>query len=225
MSLVTDDNRRLSELLRHLKPVMDKTVGDIKPVDKHNTLLKRDVQADHPMIPNLVNLTDEERRRFQDSVGMMYLANLVNFTVRIFDAISQGEFLDAINTADMIWVAYPDLAPFLDQDPPSEVIRQRENDFVNYKWSDYTEADDQVMLSSERRYHVTNEMVAELTATRERAIEREYIMFEFIGKVHLGMRELGWLLSEENRLSIGGPAQTYLPEPAETSTDESEEDS
>jgi len=193
---------------------MDKAVGDIRPIERPNPLMARDVTDNkHPMIPNLVNLSDEERRRFQDSVGAMYLGNLINFTVRIFDAISQGEFLDAINTADMIWVAYPDLIPFLDREYPSKILYRREQDYVNYKWSKYAGVDDAVMVAADRRYQVPDDKYAELLSIRERAIQREYLMFEFLQKVHFGMRDLGWLLQEETRLNLPWTKTSEEPEP------------
>jgi hypothetical protein len=197
--LSQDDSLRIKELLAKVNPKIDQAVGPKReePVDQFTRRPKKDGR---PLIPNLVEMSDEDRKTFLQSAGAQYL-NTLMFTIdNIHRAMAEGDFELATVHADFIWVSYPDLAPFLDEDPPSVVIKKRQRDFVNYKWIKYAEIDDAIMWSPDRKYIIPNDKYEEYAAIRDRAIAREYLMFVFIQQVILGCNELGWFLTTDTRV-------------------------
>jgi len=201
MPLSQDDSARMKELLAKINPEMDEIIGPPKE-EPTSPLLRRPKKNGRPMIPDISKLSDEDRKIFLQSAGAQYL-NILMFTIdNIHRAMAAGDFELATIHADFIWVAYPDLAPFLDEEPPSAVIKKRQNDFANYKWIKYAGIDDAIMWSPDRKYVIPNDKYEEYAAIRERAIAREYLMFVFLQQVILGCNELGWFLSTDTRVDL-----------------------
>ena len=195
MSLLSGDEERLSHLIAKLKPEMDKTLGPtvVKAIPD-DPMMSRPVIGGKPVLPNLTSLTVEEKKNFSLSVAAQYLNEFVFSIKQVNEACLNGEFDIAAGIADYVWVAYPDLAPYLDSEAPSVAISKRQGDYVNFPWQKYTdEVDNAIMMSSQRKFLVTDEKVAELKATRDRRIAREYLIFNFVQKAVRGAGDMGWL--------------------------------
>ena len=182
-------------------------------------LIHRAVKNGRTMLPNLATLSDDERQSFMQSAGAQYLNNLIFTIQQIHAALADGDFEMASVHADFIWVHYPDLAVFLDNTPPTDIIKQRQRDYVNYKWSRYAEIDDAVVFSKDRKFLVTDDKYLELIAIRDRAIAREYLMFVFLYQVTVGCSEMGWLLTTDNRVDYTGEEESNIADSQEAEGD------
>ena len=222
MSLITEDDLRLQELMRHITPAIDKQLGEEAAKARNirdDHMMSRPVVGGKPVLPSLTALTDEEKTNFSLSVAAQYLNQFVFLINQINSECLDGEFDIAAGMADFIWVAYPDLAPYLDSEAPSVVINKRQNDHINFTWSRYTngEVDDSTMFAPNRRFLITDDKFAELEATRNRRISREYLIFNFVQGAIRGAGDMGWLTVIDARFD------TADVQAAEDQTEASEE--
>ena len=218
MSLSQTEDEQLRQVLRRIAPQVDSEMGPAKQ-EKVDPLIHRAVKNGRPMLPNLAQLSDEERQSFMQSAGAQYLNNLIFTIQQIHASLADGDFDMASVHADFIWVHYPDLAPFLDSTPPTDIIKQRQHDYTNYKWSRYAEIDDNIMFSKDRKFLIPDDKYIELVAIRERAIAREYLMFVFLYQVTVGCSEMGWLLTTDNRVDYVGEEEANIAQEQEVEGD------